>query len=96
MWQNNEELSDGHVSYRNYLNNNSVLILLRGQSWRRQVPSIQPIGSIPPLEELEEMKYLILSYLRSGVEAKRSIQYRHSTRNALIIRRKLGSGVPYH
>ena len=39
------------------------------------------------------MKYLIFSFLRSGVEAKRVIEFRQSTRNAFRIRRMVTSGV---
>ena len=39
----------------------------------------------------EEMKYLILSFLRSGVRAKRGIEIHHSTSNAFRIWQKLGS-----
>ena len=31
---------------------------------------------------LEEIKYIILSIVRSGVEAKCDVEFRHSTRNA--------------
>ena len=44
---------------------------------------------------LEEMKYLfkfIFPFPRSGVQAKRSVEFRHSTRNASKIRRKVGNG----
>ena len=43
---------------------------------------------------LEEMKYsfkLIFPFLRSGVEDKCGVEFRHSTRNAPSIRRKLGN-----
>ena len=43
-----------------------------------------------------EMKYLfkfIFPFLRSGVKAKRSVEFRHSTRNVSRIRRKVGNGV---
>ena len=45
---------------------------------------------------LEEMKYLlkfIFQFLRSGVEAKRGVEFCHSTRNASRIRKKVGNGV---
>ena len=45
---------------------------------------------------LEEMKYLfkfIFSYLRSGVEAKRGVEFRHSPRIASKIRQQVGNGV---
>ena len=46
--------------------------------------------------QLEEMKYLftfIFSFLRSGVEAKRDVELRHSTRNASRFQRKVRNGV---
>ena len=45
---------------------------------------------------LDEMKYLLtflLSCLRSGVKAKRGVEFCHSTRNASRTRRKVGNGV---
>ena len=45
---------------------------------------------------LEEMKYLlkfIFPFLRSGVEAKRGIEFCPSTRNASRIQQKVGNGV---
>ena len=45
---------------------------------------------------IDEMKYLfifIFSFLISGVEAKRGVEFRHSTRNAYKIRRKVKNGV---
>ena len=43
---------------------------------------------------LEEMKYLVFSFSRSGNEAryKRGVVSRHSTRNAFKIRRKMWNG----
>ena len=46
---------------------------------------------------LEEMKYLftfIFSSLRSGFEAKRGVEFRHSTRNACRTWRKVGNSLP--
>ena len=40
---------------------------------------------------LEEMKYLIFSFLCSGVKAKRGVDLCHSTRNVSRIRRKMGN-----
>ena len=40
----------------------------------------------------EQMKYLIFSFLRTGVEAKRGVKFRHSTHNASRIRCKIRSG----
>ena len=45
---------------------------------------------------LEEMKYLlkfIFQFLRSVVEAKRSVEFCHSTSYASRIRQKVGNGV---
>ena len=45
---------------------------------------------------LEEMKYLlkfILPFLRSGVEAKRGVEFCHSTCNTSRFRQKVGNGV---
>ena len=42
---------------------------------------------------LEEMEYLIFVFLRSCVEAKCGVKFRHSTRNASRIRQKVGNGV---
>ena len=37
--------------------------------------------------------YFHLYFLRSGIEAMRGVEIRHSARNASRIRRKLGNGV---
>ena len=42
---------------------------------------------------LENMKYSIFSFPRSGVEIKRGVEFRHSIHNASRIRRKVRSGV---
>ena len=42
---------------------------------------------------LEEIQYLFFLFLRSGVETKRDVEFRHSTRNAPKTRRKVGNGV---
>ena len=45
---------------------------------------------------LEKMKYLlkfIFPYLRTGVEAKRGVEFCHSIRNASRVRQKVGNGV---
>ena len=42
------------------------------------------------------MKYIlkfIFPFLRSGVEAKRGVEFYHSTRNVSKIRQKVGNGV---
>ena len=45
-------------------------------------------------EALEEMKYLfIFLFLRSGVEAKRGVEFCHSTRNIFRTRRKVENEV---
>ena len=66
----------------------------RGQSWRggTNYKTNWLWVRSPP----EEMKYLlkfIFPNLRSGVEAKRGIEFCHSTRNASRIRQKVGNGV---
>ena len=46
---------------------------------------------------LEEMKYVlkyIFPFLCSGVEAKRGVEFCHSTRKASRIHQKVGNGVP--
>ena len=40
---------------------------------------------------LKEMKYLIFSFPHSGDEAKRGVEYRHSTRYVSIFLRKVGN-----
>ena len=42
------------------------------------------------------MKYLIFSFFRSGGEAKRGIEFRHSTGNTYRTQRKVGNGVSKH
>ena len=45
---------------------------------------------------LEEKKYLfkcIFPFLRSGVETRTGVEFRHSTRNAFKIRHKVGNRV---
>ena len=46
--------------------------------------------SVTPLEEI----LYLFTFLRSGVEAKHGIKFRHSTRNASRTRLKVGNGVP--
>ena len=46
---------------------------------------------------LEQMKYLfigIFPFLRSGIEAKRGVKFRHSTRNVSIYTHKVPSLYP--
>ena len=40
---------------------------------------------------LDEMKYLIFSFPRSAIGAKRDVEFRYSTRNVSRIRRKVGN-----
>ena len=61
-----------------------------GQSWRRGTCDCK-IDWLWIRSPLEEMKYLF-TFLRSGVKAKRGVEFRHSTRNALRTRQKVGSG----
>ena len=42
---------------------------------------------------VEEMEYLIFVFLRSCVEAKCGVKFRHSTCNASRIKRKIGNGM---
>ena len=46
-----------------------------------------------PLEEVKYLITFIFSFLRSGVEAKRGVEFRHSARNASRNRRKVGNGM---
>ena len=48
-----------------------------------------------PLEEKKYLSKFIFSFLRSGVEAKRGIEFRHSKRNASFVRipQKVGNSV---
>ena len=49
-------------------------------------------GFDPPLEEINKLIFtFIFLFLRSGVEAKRDVEFRHSTRNASRIRQKVGT-----
>ena len=69
-----------------------------GQSWRRGTKCDCKTDLLWVRSPLEEMKYLlklIFPLLRSGVEAKCGVEFCHSTRNASIIRQKVGNGVPY-
>ena len=62
------------------------------QSWRRGTKCDCRIDWLWVRSPLKEMKYLftfIFSFLRSGVEAKRSTEFRHSTRSASRTRRKV-------
>ena len=58
--------------------------------------TVKSIGCTHNQLILEEVKYLftfIFSFLRSGVEAKRGTEFRHSTRINSRTRRKVGNGV---
>ena len=60
-------------------------VLLWGQSWRRGTKCDCKTDWLWVWSPLEEMKYLlkfIFSFLRSGFEVKRSVEFCHSTRNA--------------
>ena len=48
------------------------------------------VGSIP--SQGDEIFIYIYIFIRSGVEAKRGVKFRHSTRNATRIRQKVGNG----
>ena len=64
-----------------------------GQSWRRtQSVTVNSTGCGFD-SPFEEMKYLIVSFLRSVVSANRCVDIHHSTRNAFRILRKTGNRV---
>ena len=46
-----------------------------------------------PLKEINYLFKCIFSFFRSGVEAKRGVEFRHSTRNACKIQRKMENAV---
>ena len=46
-----------------------------------------------PLEEIKYLLKFIFPFLRSGVKAKRGVEFCHSIRNASRIRQKVGNGV---
>ena len=76
--------------------NISCLKRVRGQSWRRATKCDYKIDWLWIRSPLEEMTYLlkcIFRFLRSGVEAKRAVEYYHLTRNASRIRQKVRNGV---
>ena len=70
----------------------SIKISLRGQSWRSGTKSDCKTDWLWVRSPLEEMKF-IFAFLRSGVEAKRGVEFCHLTRNASRIRQKVGNGV---
>ena len=65
-----------------------------GQSWRSGTKCDCKIDWLWVRSTLEEIKYLlkfIFPFLRSGVEAKRGVEFCHSTRNFPKIRQKVGN-----
>ena len=54
------------------------------QSWRRGTS----VRLVRVRLLLDKMKYLIFSFLRSGIEARRGVYFHHSTQNASRIRRQ--------
>ena len=67
-----------------------------GQSWRSATKCDCKTDWLWIRFPLEELKYLlkfIFPFLRSGLEAKRGVEFCHSTRNASKIRQKVGNGV---
>ena len=71
-------------------------VLSWGQSWRSGTKCDCKTDWLWIRSLLEEMKYLlkfIFSFLRSSVEAKRGVEFCHSTRNVSRIRQKVGNGV---
>ena len=67
--------------------------LARGQLGYRGTSVNATDCGFDPLEEMKFLLTFIFSFLRPGVEAKRSLEFRHSTRNASRTRRKVGNGV---
>ena len=64
-----------------------ILYNIRDQSWRRGTKCDCKIDQLWVRYPLEDMKYLfqfILSFLRSSVEAKRGVEFRHSTCNIIM------------
>ena len=83
------------LNYNPYLTDNKNTNW--GQSWRRDTKCDCKTDCLWVRSSLEEMKYLLIfPFLRSGVEAKRGVEFRHSTRNASRTQRKVGNGVSYH
>ena len=67
-----------------------------GQSWRRGAKCDCKTDRLWVRYPLEEVKYLfkfISPLLRSGVEAKRGVEFCPSTRKASRIRQKMGNEV---
>ena len=68
----------------------------RGQSWRSGSECDCTTDWLWVQSPLEKMKYLfkfIFPFLRSGVKAKRGVEFRHSIRNAFRIRQKVENRV---
>ena len=78
-------------------NNNTVNIQkATGQSWRRGTECDCKINWLWVRSPLEEMKFLlkfIFPFLRSGIEAKRGVDFYHSTRNTSRNWQKVENGV---
>ena len=55
-----------------------------------QSVTVKSTVSIPTRVKTKYIFTFIFSFIRSGVEAKRGVEYRHSTRNASRTRRKVG------
>ena len=75
-----------------------MFFILWGQSWRIGTKCDCKTDWLWVRSPLEEMKYLlkfIFPFLRSGVEAKRGVEFCHLTCNASRIRQKVGNGVSY-
>ena len=72
------------------------MIYYGGRTWRRGTKCDCKIDWLWVRSPLAEVKYLftfIFSFLRSGVEAKRGVEFRHSERNVSRIRQKVGDRV---
>ena len=74
-----------------YINENKTW----GQSWRRGTECHCKRDRLWIRFPLEGDNYLIFSFLRSGVEAKRGVEFHHSIHSASSIRRKMKKGVSY-
>ena len=86
-------LTTGNCKYQ-YHNSSSW-----GQSWHSGTKCDCKTDWLWVWSPLEETKYLlkfIFPFLRSGVDAKRGVEFCHSTRNASIIWQKVGNEVSQH
>ena len=62
-----------------------------------QSVTVKPTGcGFDPLEEMKYLLKFIFPFLRSGVVAKRGVEFCHLTRNATGMRQKVGNGVSQH